>query len=304
MFLSNAVQGFKLASYKGTCSSSAELEQLLQHLPLTHLTHLSISSTCSLTPAAASALTAATALQELSIPGAGFAANLAAVGGSPGGTSLAAVLAVSLQRLGLTDAGSCSHHDLATVAQQLTALTALCLRYEAPPGAPAALGPAFSQSQDQADGWTVCPEVCQSWSVLPTRSLQLGTRRLPVLLDDYDTCMCLDSCLLNDLSRLTSLTRLFLGPSTTVPEEFKVSQLVSTLQHLTSLQDLSLTLYSLMWDVDGDTPRLSSARAAMVSACAALPDLRRLMLNHHYCSGHLAQLSAATKLTYLELECE
>ena len=92
-------QSFKLASFKGTCSSSKDLELLLQDLPLTHTTHLDMSGPgCQLSHTAAAALTAVTALQDLSLPGHGLAASLAASG------AVSNSLSVSLQHLTLSDA--------------------------------------------------------------------------------------------------------------------------------------------------------------------------------------------------------
>jgi hypothetical protein len=183
------------------------------------------------------------------------------------------VLLAGLQRLHLSDAGTCSAAALGALSSQLSALTHLSLTYNP-----------LSAADDKAAGVVASPsnkllrsnsvivdDVQDCWAQLPAlRSLQIGSRHIP---QDYgwadyyeELAMAWDDDddddkpwadppkglflegnrrLLHSLVALTGLTSLTLGPSAWLqerPEGDGLRGLLPLTHQLTGLQQLVLTL--------------------------------------------------------------
>jgi hypothetical protein len=268
----HALQSLRLLSLSAHMpdSSKKAARKLLRSLPFSHLTSLHLTGSCKVGPKAAAALTAATALRDLTLPGAGLEKALAA---HPG------VLLAGLQRLHLSDAGTCSAAALGALSIQLSALTHLSLAYNPLPAGCRLL---HGAAGDKAAGVVasvsykllrsnsmIVDDVQDCWAQLPAlRSLQIGSRKV---LQDYgwvDECEELVNSdgewddfghaeppqglflegnrrLLHSLVALTGLTSLTLGPSAWLqecPEGDGLKGLLPLLHQLTGLQQLVLTL--------------------------------------------------------------
>lgn len=210
-----------------------DADQLLQALPLAHLKVLHLTGPWALSARAAAALTAATALQALTLPGAGLQEALAALSLTP--RRLCSVLSGRLQYLRLSDAGGCSAATLRALSDQLTALTELQLDYNPLPDADstaAGMSCTFGSSSI-SQGVHTC-----SADLPALRSLQIGPAGNSPWLRLQG-----DSVLLDSIAGLTCLTSLTMGPSAQLRAgSGGLRSLPGLLQGLTGLRQLALTL--------------------------------------------------------------